>query len=277
MSDHTEHDIDPVEPDPAPDLADFEAQFADQPDDPGGDDEDSPRGYRFGLDEAEPSAALFPGDTSTLTYEQRHTLNIILKNPFLSATTHPTQWRTLLADPAPIISRLHDHFLVLEVDREREVALKRPVVNPAGDRFPTLFHDSRLSREETVVVIFLRSHYRAERGSGNDRVFVDTSDIYDFAEHMRPQSATEVTGDRRRVTNAIEQIRKSGILLKTREEDRFEISPAIELLLPMNKLEAILADLRAKNGTDSSAPGDEATETAPGADASEPRTLGGNS
>ena len=186
MTDHTEHDNDPADPGTGPDLAEFEAQFADQPDnlDPGA--EDSARGYQFGLDEGEPSAALFPGDTSTLTYEQRHTLNVILKNPFLSAAAHPTQWRTLLTDPAPIISRLHDNFISLELDREREVAVKRQIVNPAGDRFPTLFHDSRLSREETVVVLFLRSHYRSERGSGNDRVFVDTSDIYDFAEHLRP-------------------------------------------------------------------------------------------
>ena len=44
----------------------------------------------------------------------------------------------------------------------------------------------------------------------------------------------------------------------------------------MSKLEAILADLRAKNGTDSSASGDEAADTAAGADASEPRTLEGD-
>lgn len=218
-------------------------------------------GAAFTLDDEPHAGGLFPGDTSVLSYEQRHTLNVVLKNPFLSGATQPVLWRTLLADPAPFISRLHDLFFDLEIDRDREIAIKRPVANPGGDRFPTLVYDSRLTREETIVVLCLRRHYRNERAAGADRVFIDVAQIHDFAENLRPATATDVSGDRTRVTNAILAVRRSGLLVKTREDDRFEVSAAIEILLPMRKLQELLADLQRKNGTgpveaDGSAGGD---------------------
>lgn len=191
---------------------------------------------------------LFPGDTGTLNYPQRHALNVILKNTFLSAASHPQHWQTLIADPTAIRSRLHELFFDLEIDRHREVAIKRPVTNPGGDRFPTLVYDTRLSREETIVMLFLRRHYRTERAGGNDRVFVDIGDIHDYATTLRPPTATDVTGDRNRVSTAIDSIRRSGILTRTREDDRYEVSAAIELVLTMDKLDQVLADLRTKNG-----------------------------
>lgn len=196
------------------------------------------------------SVSLFEGDEGGLEYAQRHTLVTLLKQRFLSARTHPRDWRVLVEHERVLRSRLNDLFLDLAVDRAREVAWKRQAVPEAGGRFPTLLHDTAWSREETLVLVHLRDRLRAGLAAGDARVFVDRDDILEYVESFRPAHATDEAGDEKRARNAVTSIVKAGLLIGGAADDRFEISEAVEPLLPLELLTELLEALQRANGTE---------------------------
>lgn len=195
-------------------------------------------------DDAEPddssSLALFEGDTGGLTLPQRKTLVALLKHRFITAAKQPTEWRVLLDAEDHLRSRLNDLFLELHIDRHRQVAFKRQAVPEGGGRFPTLLHDNAWSREETILLIFLRTRFRSERNAGADDVIVDRDELLETVGAFRPAHATDVAGDNRKTDNAIESLKRTGILVKTNDEHRLFVSPVIEVLLPVEKLQQLL-------------------------------------
>jgi hypothetical protein len=80
------------------------------------------------------SVSLFEGDEGTLEHGVRHALVALLKQRFVSARTHPRDWRTLVENERVLRSRLNDLFLDLQMDREREVAWKRQAVPETATR-----------------------------------------------------------------------------------------------------------------------------------------------
>ena len=184
--------------------------------------------------------ALFEGDEGRVDLAVRRALVVLLKNRFVSSRTYPKEWAVIASNTALIRSRLNDLFLELVISPEAKVAYKRQVVPEGGGRFPTLLHDMAWGREETVVLIFLRTRHRSECAAGAERVYVDRADIHEYVEQHRPRHATDVAGDRRRVTRAIEAVVKTDLLIGASNADRFEISDAIEVLLPVPKLQALL-------------------------------------
>jgi len=197
--------------------------------------------------EATTSVSLFEGDEGGLTYAERRLLVTLLKQRFISNRTHPREWATLLDNERVIRGRLNDLFLDLAVDRVREVAWKRQATGEAGQRFPTLLHDTSWSREETIVLICLRDRLRAGLASGDSRVFVDRDDLLDDVAGFRPSHATDAAGDEKRARNAVATMVKAGLLIGAASDDRFEISEAIEPLLPLELLQDLLAALREAN------------------------------
>jgi len=195
-------------------------------------------------DDAEPddatSLAQWEGAAGTLNAAQRKTLVVLLKNRFITAAKQPVEWRALLESEPLIRSRLNDLFLDLHLDRVRGVAFKRQAVSEAGIRFPTLLHDTAWGREETILMIFLRTRFRSERADGADDVIVDRDELIERVAQFRPAHATDVAGDTRKTDNAIETLRRTGILVKTSDEHRLMISPVIEVLLPVEKLQQLL-------------------------------------
>jgi hypothetical protein len=206
-------------------------------------------GLDDGLD-AEDSVSLFEGDEGGLEYSQRHALVTLLKQRFISARTHPRDWRVLVEHERPIRSRLNDLFLELQVDPVREVAWKRQATSEAGGRFPTLLYDAAWSREETLVLVHLRDRLRAGLASGDARVFVDREDLVDYVASFRPPHATDIAGDEKRARNAVASVAKSGLLIGSGADDRFEISEAVEPLLPLELLQELLAALQRANSAD---------------------------
>jgi Domain of unknown function (DUF4194) len=200
----------------------------------------------FDADEMEPTLtlSLFEGDEGGLTLPQRRALVALVKHRFISARTHPQEWKVVSVNPRPLRSRLNDMFLDLVISPDHEVAYKRQVVPEAGGRFPTLLHDTAWGREDTVLLVFLRMRYRNERASGADRVFVDRADIREYVQQHRPAHATDVAGDLRRVDRAVEAVFRAGLLIGRSDGERFEISNAIEVLLPLQKLQQLLTWLR---------------------------------
>ncbi|KAB2810829.1 DUF4194 domain-containing protein [Pimelobacter simplex] len=217
------------------------------------------------LDEVadERSVSLFEGDEGGLEYAQRHALVTLLKQRFISARTHPRDWQVLVEHERVIRSRLNDLFLDLQVDRTREVAWKRQAFSETGGRFPTLLHDTAWSREETLVLVHLRDRLRAGLAGGDARVYIDREDIVDYVASFRPTHATDEAGDEKRARNAVVSIVKAGLLIGSAADDRYEISEAVEPLLPLELLQELLEALQKATGT----------EPADAAEAGEPADL----
>ena len=195
--------------------------------------------------------ALFEGDDGTLTAEQRRTLVLLLKRRYLSAEKYAEEWRVLRASEPLFRARLNDLFLELHVDRERRIAFKRQAqAEGEGRDFPTLLYDTQYTREETILLVFLRQRFRSERSDGVTDVLVDIEELVQQVEHFRPDHATDRTGDQRRAENAVNNIRKAGVLLKTTDSNRYRISPVIEVLLPLPKLAELLEWLITENGSE---------------------------
>jgi hypothetical protein len=195
------------------------------------------------------TAALFEGDDGGLELAQRRLLVVLIKQRFISAQTHPKDWRALVANPRPIRARLNDMFMDLHLDRDREVAYKYQVPPEGGGApFPTLLYDTPWGREETILLVYLRGRYRSEQASGADHVYVDLTDMLDYIAQYRPEQATDISGDARKAGKAVEAVHKAGLLIGARSDDRFEVSRAIEVLLPVEKLQVLLTWLREQNG-----------------------------
>jgi uncharacterized protein DUF4194 len=194
------------------------------------------------------SLSLFEGDEGALTYEQRCALVFLIKHRYISAEQHPAEWRILIDAQLQLRSRLNDLFLDLHIDSHAQIAFKRQAVPEGDGRFPTLLHDIAHTREETILLIFLRQRFRSERADGGDAVLVDREELLDAVAHFRPPDANDRSGDARKVENAILSLQRSGILLKTADEQRLRVAPVIEVILPLPRLQELLDTLLSLNG-----------------------------
>ncbi|MBE9937653.1 DUF4194 domain-containing protein [Cellulosimicrobium cellulans] len=205
------------------------------------------------------SLALFEGDTSTLYPEQRWCLHALLKQRYVSADRYPEQWAVLLDNPDIIESRLNELFFRLRLDRENQVAFKYPAVADTGESLPSLLRDMPHTKEETIVMVFVRQRFFAQRQEGEDMVFVDRQVLLDEVADQRPEHATHRAMDDKRARKAIDGLAAAGVLLKTQDPDRFRISPIIEVLLPIEKLRSLWTWLMTRNGTEAEDGNAEAT------------------
>lgn len=203
-----------------------------------------------GLEEAdESSLVMFEGDTSTLFPEQRRCLHALLKHRYLSADKHPEHWAVLMASHEVIRSRLNDVFLDLHIDRVHRLAFKRQATADA-EPLPMLLRAGTHTKEETIVMVYLRRRFFTQRQEGDEAVFVDRQALLDEVADMRPDSATNRSMDQSRATKAIESLLSAQVLLRTGDPDRFQISPIVEVLLPVEKLRALWTWLIKSNGGD---------------------------
>jgi hypothetical protein len=185
----------------------------------------------------ESTFALFEGDEGRLDEPQRRALVALLRHPYVSARTHADEWRAVLDAEHQLRSRLNDLFLELHVDQDREVAFKRQARSESTRRgFPTLLRDAPYTREETIVLVYLRMRLRADARPGPDQVVVDRAEILGHVSGFRPATATDRTRDEARVAKAVDRLVTARVLLKTSDPDRFRIASVIEVLLPLERL-----------------------------------------
>lgn len=204
-----------------------------------------------GDDEApELTLALFPDDSGGLSLPQRRAFVCLLKNRFVSAADNPVEWRVIREDPEPFKSRLNDMFLDLKLDLQHEVAFKRQAATDGGGReFPTLLHDIPYSREETILLAFLRMRFQSERASGHEDVTVDRDEMITHVASFRPAHATNRSGDAAKSNNAVDNLIKAKVLRKTNDSDRLRVSSVIAVLLPLPRLHELFEWLMSENGT----------------------------
>jgi len=206
------------------------------------------------------SVALFSGDAGGLPFEQRRCLVRILKERYLSRDAHPDLWEVLIRNEDVLRSRLNDLFLMLHVDHKAEVAYKRQAVpDESQKRFPTLLHDTAYNREETVLLVYLRERFQRERAAGAEAVLVDLDELVDRVAEFRPTDTTDIAAEAKRANNAVDALRKGGVLHATAEPDRFTVSPVLDSLLPLPRLKELLDWLRTESG--STPEHDELTDT----------------
>jgi hypothetical protein len=205
----------------------------------------------FGFDdpdrELSSSVALFEGDEGGLEMAQRRVLVAIVKHRFITADSHPKEWRALLMNPRLIRSRLNDLFLELHLDVDRQVAFKRQATPEGGGRFPTLLYDTAWTREETILLVFLRARSRADEAAGVPKTFVDRIGMLEHITSLRPPHATDQAGDARRAVKAIESLLRAGLLIGAIAAERFELSRAVDVVLPLERLTALLDWLENEN------------------------------
>jgi hypothetical protein len=230
-----------------PPVSDDLDEFADPDDlpaeDVAGDDEES---Y---LDDP---AGLWEGDRGSLDAKQRDALVSLLKKAFISSDDR-TEWHTLIRDPGPIETNLNNLYFNLVIDQRSEVAYAAPA-RTADNPFRTLVRDAPNSREETLLLIYLRERFRAATAAGEPHVFADAVAMYEYVQRFRPDSATDKLTDEKRVTNAITGLVTAGLLVKTKDDGRYRVHRAIEALLPLAKLNQLLdAFKRLNSNTDDGA------------------------
>ncbi|WP_144758706.1 DUF4194 domain-containing protein [Curtobacterium sp. 9128] len=198
---------------------------------------DDPADVEQDVDRDESSFALFEGDEGRLDEPQRRALVALLRHSYISARTHADEWRAVLDAEFQLRSRLNDLFLELHVDRDREVAWKRQARSESQRRgFPTLLRDVPYTREETIVLVYLRMRLRADARPGPDQVVVDRSEILGHVAGFRPATATDRTRDEARVAKAVDRLVTARVLLRTSDPDRFRIASVVEVLLPLERL-----------------------------------------
>ncbi|RPE83371.1 uncharacterized protein DUF4194 [Curtobacterium sp. PhB137] len=212
----------------------------------------------------ESSFALFEGDEGRLDEHQRRALVALLRHSYVSSRTHPDEWRAVLDAEYQLRSRLNDLFLELHVDRDREVAWKRQARSESQRRtFPTLLRDLPYTREETIVLVYLRMRLRADARPGPDQVVVDRAEILGHVAGFRPATATDRTRDEGRVAKAVERLVTARILIRTSDPDRFRVASVVEVLLPLERLLELDTWLRTTTAQeDPATPGGEPTDGA---------------
>ncbi|GAA5036306.1 DUF4194 domain-containing protein [Actinopolymorpha pittospori] len=199
--------------------------------------------------------ALWNGDQGSLDPKQRDTLVALLKKSFISSDDK-VAWRTLMRDPGPIVTSLNNLYFILVVDERAEVAYATPARN-ADNPFKTLVRDAPNNREETLLLIYLRERHRAETASGQPVVYAEVKAMLDYVERFRPASATDISGNEKRVHSAIAGLVTAGLLVKTSDTDRYRVHRAIEALLPLNTLNQLVEAFHAHNSGQHQANGEE--------------------
>lgn len=201
-----------------------------------------------GASDADSSLSIYEGDEGTLTLVERRALVELLRHQVLTVQRHPREFATLAGPSRRLLSsRLHDLFLELVIDDERGVAYKTQIRGEGGGAFPALLRDTSYSREATVLMVHLRQRHLAERSAGSARVFVDLQECLDAVERFRPAHASDVSGDLARAHGAVESLRAAGVLVSGAEEERFEITDVIEVILPLPRLEELVRRLMELN------------------------------
>jgi len=199
---------------------------------------------------------LFEGDLGQLAVEVRRVLVTVLKRRYLSAERDPDVWRILMENRTALETRLNDMFLQLIVNRDYGVAYKRQAVPDGGGTFPTLLHNAAYSREQTILMVHLRGVFRSGLSDGAEAVFVDSQELIGEVANYLPEGTTNKVDADRAAQRAVEALYKSDILLQTPEPGRYRISPIIEVLLPVGRLQELAESLSQSWAS----PGDEPDE-----------------
>ncbi|WP_193748585.1 DUF4194 domain-containing protein [Gordonia terrae] len=163
----------------------------------------------------------------------------LLKNRFITADKQPDHWLTLMDQRALIVSRMHELLLDVHIDERNRVAYKTrvTVAEPFGQ--VSLLRDVRWSAYATALLVVLRQRLRAERTIVSDDVYIGFEDMVAEMTTLMPQLSDESRPTTVTVT-ALKAV-ATARLVREVSPGRYLISPALESLLPLPKLDQLLS------------------------------------
>ncbi|MER6970776.1 DUF4194 domain-containing protein [Nocardioides sp. NPDC000445] len=200
-----------------------------------------PEGFIEPVSMEDDPTELFVGDRGVLDADIRRVLVQLLRRRFITAEKNPRQWRTLLDHQAVIESRLHDLFIRLVVDHDRGIAYKRQVRSEELD-VPVLLKDDAYSRAETLVLVHLRTVFQRERGAGENSARVDADELEQTVLTYFDVASGDAAA-RREIRRAVDRLAREG-LIEEESEDRYRITPLVEIVLSVEKLAELKAWLK---------------------------------
>ncbi len=188
---------------------------------------------------------LYAGDRGVLEPEVRHVLVRLLQRRFLLADRNAAQWKVLLDNQQIIESRLGDLYVRLVVDHDRGVAYKTQVRSDELE-VPILLKDESYTRVETLVLINLRTVFQRERTAGESSARVDVEEIEQTVLTYFTDADGDIARRQRAIRNALARLRAEGVV-EEESEGRYRISPLVEIVLSLERLQELKTWLRDQN------------------------------
>ena len=188
---------------------------------------------------------LFAGDRGVLEPEVRRVLVRLLQRRFLVADRNKEEWATLVAHQSTIESRLNDLFVRLVVDHQRGVAYKQQVRSDERE-IPILLRDEAYTRAETLVLVQLRTVYQRESTAGELSVRVDADEIEQTVLTYFAEADGSTATRQKAIRAALARLRLEG-LIEEESEGRYRISPLVEIVLSLERLQELKTWLRDQN------------------------------
>ncbi|WP_147680436.1 DUF4194 domain-containing protein [Actinomyces ruminicola] len=196
-------------------------------------------------DAARGADALWPGDTGTLPAEVRAVLVRLVQGPYVSQTTAPNLWATLVAHERIIRSRLADLFLELALDLDEEIAFARNAdTDGAG---PGLMRKTTLSFADTALLLHLR-HLLLRAAAAGERAYVGLEEMVDNLAQYRAPGDTDLALVARRARAAVKRMVDYKILTPLEADERYEIMPILALMVTSDVVAGLEAEYRAARG-----------------------------
>lgn len=171
---------------------------------------------------------------SQLPTSARRALAALLTNRFITRASNRTAWDALLAHENEIRERLADMFLLLEIDRDCEVAFKRQ--DPAEDAPKVLRRDKPLPRDASLLLIHLRKEH-AFTDAADDPVVITRAQVAEFLRPFREECDGDEAKFERRVDAAIRAVAELKLLTQDPDADYlFTVSPAVVPLIGVEEM-----------------------------------------
>jgi hypothetical protein len=185
---------------------------------------------------------LFPGDRGVLDPDVRRVLVFLLSRRFIAEERNRQEWRTLLDHQQVIESRLNDLYIRLVIDHSRGLAFKQQVRSDELE-VPILLRDVAYSRQETLVLVHLRTLYQRESAAGESAVRVDIEDIEQTVLSYFADGDGSTARRQKAVRAAVERLAREGIVAEE-STGRYRVSPLIEIILSAERLHDLREWLR---------------------------------
>ena len=189
---------------------------------------------------------LFEADTGDLDVAARRAITGLLAKPSVSAVGEPDLFQLVLKHEAELRRNLNNLGLSLTVSKRYGVAWAAQAPIEGQSPLYVLKRQMRLRRDQTVLLINLRSRQHAAEVSGEQQWFCDRADlIAEVADVLYPDTKDRA-GATERVERAIEDLEGMGYVHKVRgSADRLQIMPVLPASIPLERALEMLDELRA--------------------------------
>lgn len=211
------------------------------------------------IDDDPYARVLWPGDQGDLPHIAREVCVVLLRRTHLwsgASQKSALLWQAAVDYQDAINARLNAVFLELQLDERNEIAYKLQVENGGGQSFPTLLYDAAYNREEVEGLLHLRREHDRAATAGDESAYIDRAELLDMLRMSRPDTVRDHKAADTRAKNAIDKLTKEGFLLAdSADPDRLRISPFIETLLSVERIDAFRDALLAGIATDTPSDG----------------------